>query len=378
MNRSTRLQTNQLIWLVPAGLLDGFLSYSWGYALRIPFMPEMLGTALVAFYWGPGGAISAALIASLVEAFLIDPSRLASLPVRLLGALILSYGIRSGRKDRWKSLLILSIEQGMALGIVSGLIQTIVFQGFSGGPLNDLLNAVAVMAMPTLAAIFTTSILVGIIVAVINNFLAWRIFPGLWLRTWGRGLIGLMGIGLLFLVVFNWPTRMSEEPQLPVPFPMPSLSYFPVEDRTPTLVQMHRVAIQYEESFCIDCHDDMLMESDPPAEFVTPHLLHLDSEILTFQCVDCHPVVDLSQGMVTELRKQVSPTLCATCHQATTHQNAAVYEETTCEDCHEDWLTQKEQNTFTASVIDLDAITLEDCTLCHGELALFLSVRNGQ
>lgn len=378
MNRSTRLQTNQLIWLVPAGLLDGFLSYSWGYALRIPFMPEMLGTALAAFYWGPGGAISAALIASLVEAFLIDPSRLAFLPVRLLGALILSYGIHSGWKDKWKSLLILSTGQGMVLGSVSGLIQTIVFQGFSGGPLLDLLNAVGAMAMPTLAAIFTTSILVGIIVAVINNFLAWRIFPGLWPRAWGRGFIGLMGMGLLFLVVLNWPARMPEEPQLPAAFPMPSFSNLPAEDRTPTLIQMHQTAGQFDESFCIDCHEDTLGDSDPPAEFASPHLLHFDSELLNFQCVDCHQVVDISQGTAGGLRKQVSPILCANCHRTITHQFAAVYEENSCEDCHEDWLTQKERNSFTASVINLDAITSDDCAVCHGGLGLFQFARSNK
>ncbi|MCP4428574.1 MAG: hypothetical protein GY803_29160 [Chloroflexi bacterium] len=110
-----------VVFALLAGVIDGVLAVAWGYAWRVPFMLTMLGTAMVSWRWGWITAVLSAIVASGVEAILIDPARLVFLPVRLVAVLIMNGGIKYGW-TKGRKLALLSLAQGVAVGLSAALI----------------------------------------------------------------------------------------------------------------------------------------------------------------------------------------------------------------------------------------------------------------
>ncbi|MCP4428575.1 MAG: hypothetical protein GY803_29165 [Chloroflexi bacterium] len=74
----------------------------------------------------------------------------------------------------------------------------------------DLLTAVGNMALPTTAAVIVVRLVMEIVAALLNNWLAWRVLPKLWQRSIPRAVIGVTAVGLLGLLLFSLPVRVQE------------------------------------------------------------------------------------------------------------------------------------------------------------------------
>jgi len=139
-----------------------------------------------------------------------------------------------------------------------------------------------------------------------------------------------------------------------------------------SLAQLHRNA-KANRAECMNCHGDRKQEVGTDGKTKSFHSLHLSSPLLKLACIDCHQSVDLTQGSAANLRKQVNPELCASCHSGWPAVN--MHTEKTkamCTSCHLDW--QKEMKD-SAPYVALDKVTAKDCYGCHGGRTLYVKPR---
>lgn len=137
--------------------------------------------------------------------------------------------------------------------------------------------------------------------------------------------------------------------------PLPSLEVLHLEPSTVSLAQ------------CFRCHGDKAREESLDPLVPTAHRVHLTSSLLNVECVTCHQSVDLLQGSAASLRKQVDVELCVACHSPFPSVMQAEWKELDCTTCHSDW----QERMAEVALVNLDAITAEDCLKCHGGAAWY-------
>lgn len=81
------------------------------------------------------------------------------------------------------------------------------------------------------------------------------------------------------------------------------------------LSDLHKNAGKLSTKECLACHGNIKKDVSLNKKIKTFHRVHLESKLATPKnCSDCHQSVDLRDGSVAALRKQVDPQLCAGCH----------------------------------------------------------------
>jgi len=158
------------------------------------------------------------------------------------------------------------------------------------------------------------------------------------------------------------PVPPTPTPVPPTPTPVPTPTPIP-----PNLEALHAEAASVPAERCIECHGDKAVEESLDAQYPTAHRVHLTSSLLNVGCTDCHQRVDLLQGSAASLRKQVDVALCATCHSPFPDEMQPEWQDMDCTTCHQDW----QEKMAGATLVNLDAITAQDCLKCHGGAAWY-------
>lgn len=146
--------------------------------------------------------------------------------------------------------------------------------------------------------------------------------------------------------------------------------YLPVIMRNaplPNLPILHQEASTVPVERCIQCHGDKAREESQDPLYPTAHRVHLTSALLNVECTTCHQSADLLQGSAASLRKQVDVELCATCHSPFPSMMQPAWKNLDCTTCHSDW----QERMAEATLVNLDAITAQDCLKCHGGAAWY-------
>ncbi|MFQ5858022.1 MAG: cytochrome c3 family protein [Anaerolineae bacterium] len=136
---------------------------------------------------------------------------------------------------------------------------------------------------------------------------------------------------------------------------------------TPPLETMHIEAATLTPAWCIACHGNKADEVSLDPAYPTAHRVHLTSALLILECTTCHQSVDLLQGSAASLRKQVDVELCATCHSPFPSVMQSEWQNLDCTGCHANW----QERMARATLVNLDAITAQDCLKCHGGAAWY-------
>jgi formate-dependent nitrite reductase cytochrome c552 subunit len=79
------------------------------------------------------------------------------------------------------------------------------------------------------------------------------------------------------------------------------------------LVEIHKNA-EGNSALCIACHGSRTDEKSLDSNIKPVHTLHLTNPLLNLQCTSCHKSVDLVNKSAAHLRRQVSMSICTTCH----------------------------------------------------------------
>ena len=94
------------------------------------------------------------------------------------------------------------------------------------------------------------------------------------------------------------------------------LAYYPLwggAQEKPELIQLHRDA-ETNGAICTSCHGSRTDEVSLEPDIKPVHTLHLTNPLLNLECVSCHKSVDLVDKSAAHLRRQVSMSVCTTCH----------------------------------------------------------------
>lgn len=159
------------------------------------------------------------------------------------------------------------------------------------------------------------------------------------------------------------PVPPTPTPVPPTPTPVPPTP----TPAPPNLEALHMEAASLSAEQCVACHGNKAEEQSLDPDQPTAHSVHLNSELLSLNCTDCHQKVDLLQGSAAGLRRQVSEELCATCHSPFPSKMQPEWQNMDCTTCHQDW----QEKMAGVSVVNLEATTAEDCLKCHGGAAWY-------
>jgi hypothetical protein len=130
---------------------------------------------------------------------------------------------------------------------------------------------------------------------------------------------------------------------------------------------------------CIACHGDSIGRGDVQGVQL-PHKTHLQSNLLHFECNDCHKRANLQMRNIELpenglLKKQVDPEICSRCHAPFPSVMDPSAQGNSCTKiCHSNWKERMEASDFVRAVVAMDRIdaTPETCLKCHGSRPWYL------
>ncbi len=157
---------------------------------------------------------------------------------------------------------------------------------------------------------------------------------------------------------------VEKQPAAPTPTPTPKVT--PAEN----LIPLHLNAASISSDKCKGCHD-VLKETSLKADIKPPHVVHLTSPLLKFECNTCHKSVDLNEKSSAAVRKQVDPDFCAKCHSPFSTKMDPANKNKDCTMCHSNYKVKMEAKGVNAFV-NLDSITTTDCLKCHGDAPWYI------
>lgn len=165
----------------------------------------------------------------------------------------------------------------------------------------------------------------------------------------------------------------SPQPMVYLPVVLRNAEFKPLPTPTPTatvqpsLETLHQAAATVSPERCIQCHGNKADERSLDPTYPTAHRVHLTSTLLNVTCTTCHQSVDLLQGSAASLRRQVDVELCATCHSPFPSVMQPAWRNLDCTTCHANWQTRMAG----ATLVNLSAVTAQDCLKCHGGAAWY-------
>lgn len=138
-------------------------------------------------------------------------------------------------------------------------------------------------------------------------------------------------------------------------------------------IDYHSDAASHAYSECISCHGDRTDEVSQydaahSQYFDGPHKLHLTSDLLSFNCTECHVSVDIREQDGASVRRQVSM-VCADCHSPFPSKMDSSWASEDCTGCHSDWETKHAGTPY----LNNSNINPGDCYGCHGGRAFYFS-----
>jgi nitrate/TMAO reductase-like tetraheme cytochrome c subunit len=160
----------------------------------------------------------------------------------------------------------------------------------------------------------------------------------------------------------QWAIRAASQHMAYLPVILRGSEIGPPPVPVRSLETLHLEASTLTPAQCIGCHGDKAAEVSLDPAYPTAHREHLTSDLLNVDCTTCHQSVDLLQGSAASLRKQVDVELCATCHSPFPSVMQPEWQNLDCTSCHADWQDRMSEVTL----VNLDAITAQDCLKCHG------------
>lgn len=129
---------------------------------------------------------------------------------------------------------------------------------------------------------------------------------------------------------------------------------------------------------CSQCHSQVV-DLSLKNQSNSYHNTHFNNPLLNFTCTDCHKSVDIT-AETGNLTKVVDIPTCKQCHtkfpvkawmgRTSTPEDFAL-QFSDCTRCHDDW----KDTMANAKYVNLDKVTVADCTTCHLNNAIFPSER---
>lgn len=167
--------------------------------------------------------------------------------------------------------------------------------------------------------------------------------------------------------VAQWAIRAASQHMAYLPVVLRGSEIGPPPTPVRSLETLHLEASTLTTAQCIGCHGNKADEVSLDPTFPTAHRVHLTSTLLNVKCITCHQRVDLLQGSAASLRRQVDVELCATCHSPFPSVMQPAWRNLDCTTCHSNWRERMSEVTL----VNLDAITAQDCLKCHGGAAWY-------
>ncbi len=150
----------------------------------------------------------------------------------------------------------------------------------------------------------------------------------------------------------------------------PTSASTPESTPSENIILMHLNAASISGEKCRECHD-VLKETSLQPDINPPHVVHLTSGVLKFECNTCHLSVDLKEKSGATLRKQVDTAFCAKCHSPFSIKMDPDNKDKDCTICHSNYKLKMEAKGVDAFV-NIDSITKIDCLKCHGSAAWYI------
>lgn len=176
---------------------------------------------------------------------------------------------------------------------------------------------------------------------------------------------------LVLIIAISIVLGCVEKQPVVVPTPSPTT---PKTTPAENLIPLHLNAASVPRETCKTCHD-VHNETSLKPDIKVPHVGHLNSGLLKFECNTCHKSIDLKEISSASLRRQVDPAFCTKCHSPFPIVMDAANKDKDCTTCHSDWKTGMAGATF----INLDVIASKDCFGCHGGRAWYMEgIQNDQ